>query len=432
MDIIFILLFVAVLLGFVIADLSIVYALLVGFVIFFIYALKKGFGVLEVLKMSLRGVLSAKNVLINFMLIGLLTALWRASGTIPSIVTYSVQIMHPSLIVVLTFLLNCLVSFLTGTAFGTSATMGVICMSVAVAMGVNPVFIGGAVVSGAYFGDRCSPVSTSALLISELTGTNLYSNIKNMLKTATVPFLLCCVIFSLVGFSPVEGNADVNVASVFESEFKLGLIPLIPALLILALSFMKMNVKITMLTSIIAATVICLFYQKMEIGNILKFSVLGYEASNEEAAKMINGGGLVSMLRVSAIVCISSCYSGIFHETDILSSVQKLISKLHTRLSTFAVVLITAVASSAIACNQTLAIMLTEQLCNKIEDDKKRLAIFIENSAVVVSSLIPWSIACRVPLDSVGAPTHSIIFAAFNILVPLWSLIIWRRKTKRG
>ena len=429
MNIVFLLLFVAVLLSFVIADVSIVYALLIGYVIFFIYALKKGFSVLEILKMSARGILSAKNVLINFLLIGMLTGLWRASGTIPSIVSYSVKIMHPSFMIVLTFFLCCLVSFLTGTAFGTSATMGVICMSIATAMGIAPMFIGSAVISGAYFGDRCSPISTSALLVSELTETNLYDNIKNMFKTAAVPFAVSCLIFVILGFIPSDTGVVFDIGSVFESEFNLGWIPLIPAIIILGLSLARLNVKITMLTSIAAAFVICIFYQKDALGEVIKYSVMGYEAKNLNVAEMINGGGIVSMLRVGAIVCISSSYSGIFHKTDILEAVEKLINRLRSKHSAFSVVLATSLASSAIACNQTLAIMLTQQLCSKTENDKKKLAIFLENSAVVVSPLFPWSIACRVPLDSVGAPNSSLIFAAFIILLPVWSLFIWRRKS---
>ena len=334
--------------------------------------------------------------------------------------------------IVLTFLLCCLVSFLTGTAFGTSATMGVICMSIAAAMGIDPMFIGGAVVSGAYFGDRCSPISTSALLISELTETDLYDNIKNMFKTAVVPFAVSCLVFVILGFIPSDTGVVFDIGSVFESEFNLGWIPLIPAIIILVLSLARLNVKITMLTSVAAAFVICIFYQKESLGEVIKYFVMGYEAKNLNVAEMINGGGIVSMLRVSAIVCISSSYSGIFHKTDILEAVEKLINKLHSKHSAFSVVLATALASSAIACNQTLTIMLTQQLCNKIENDKKRLAIFLENSAVVVSSLFPWSIACRVPLDSVGAPNSSLIFAAFLILLPAWSLFIWRKKSNNN
>lgn len=97
------------------------------------------------------------------------------------------------------FLLCCLVSSLTGTAFGTAATVGVITMTMANSMGLPPLFTGGAILSGIYFGDRCSPMSTSALLVSELTGTDLFENIKKMTRTGLVPFLLACGVYALAG-----------------------------------------------------------------------------------------------------------------------------------------------------------------------------------------------------------------------------------------
>ena len=189
METIILLLFVCILLGCVLLDISILYALLLGYILFAVYSFKKGFSFKEIIRMSLEGVKTAKNILITFVLIGILTALWRAGGTIPTIVCYSVKIMQPKLFFVITFLLNALVSFLTGTSFGTAATIGAICVTMGHALELNPIMVGGAMLSGAFFGDRCSPVSTSALLVADLTKTDLYKNIKLMLKTAVVPFL---------------------------------------------------------------------------------------------------------------------------------------------------------------------------------------------------------------------------------------------------
>ena len=157
---------------------SVLYAMASGLVIFCTYALIKGFTPFQVFRMVISGVYTAKNVLIVFMLIGVLTALWRDSGTVALIISYAVRLVHPSVFVLMCFLLNSVVSFLIGTSFGTAATMGVVCMTTAVAMGINPAVAGGAILSGVLFGDRCSPVSTSALLISELTHTDIFSNIK--------------------------------------------------------------------------------------------------------------------------------------------------------------------------------------------------------------------------------------------------------------
>ena len=178
---------------------NILYALLAGLVIFALYGKKQGFSWKELGKMICSGVKTSASVLLVFPLIGILTAFWRACGTLPFIICCAVDLIRPEILLLMTFLLNCGVSMLTGTAFGTAATMGTICVSVGISMGMDPVLLGGAMLSGVYFGDRCSPVSTSALLVSELTETNIYDNIKRMLKTALVPFLLSCGVYAALG-----------------------------------------------------------------------------------------------------------------------------------------------------------------------------------------------------------------------------------------
>ena len=145
MAILTLVLFVCILLGCVIFDISIVAALALGYVLFAAFALSKKFTLRQLLEMSLEGIRTTGTILITFLLIGILTALWRAGGTIPAIVSYSAGLISPDLFPLITFLLCCMVSFLTGTAFGTSATMGAICISVAQTLGLDLVPIGGAV-----------------------------------------------------------------------------------------------------------------------------------------------------------------------------------------------------------------------------------------------------------------------------------------------
>ena len=178
---------------------SVLFALIFGFFLFSGYSLSRRYTVKETLQMAWRGIMTAKNVLLIFILIGMITAAWRAAGVIPYIVYHTAPLCTPHIMLLATFLLCSLISFLTGTSFGTASTMGVICASLASSMGLSPVLIGGAVLSGASFGDRCSPMSTSALLVSAVTKTDIYGNIKRMVKTSLVPFCLTCVIYFLLG-----------------------------------------------------------------------------------------------------------------------------------------------------------------------------------------------------------------------------------------
>lgn len=200
---------------------SILYALLFGYVLFVAYGMLQKISLRRMVQMSLEGIRTVKNILLVFLLIGMITAVWRTAGTIPMIISLSSKLIVPSAFILTTFLLNGLVSVLTGTAFGTAATIGVICMAIGNVMGENPVYIGGAILSGIYFGDRCSPMSTSALLVSELTKTDIFQNIKNMIRTSAIPFAATCVIYWAIGAAGQGVKPRLDILHVFDQSFEL-------------------------------------------------------------------------------------------------------------------------------------------------------------------------------------------------------------------
>lgn len=420
--------FCALLITCIITGKSILYALLAGLLIFSLYGKKQGYSWMQIGRMASQGVLKVKNILITFVLIGMLTALWRQAGTIPAIICYTVHLIKPSTFLLMTFLLNCLISVLTGTALGTAATIGVVCATMASALGIQPWMTGGAILSGVYFGDRCSAVSTSALLVAELTETNIYRNIKNMIKSAAVPFFIACFLYLIVSMQ-LHGKTEMpDLMHVFSGEFRISWIALLPAAVILILSVMQAGVKIAMIASILTALPICIALQNMSVTELPGILLTGFHSTDTAVAAMLDGGGITSMLKVGAIVCISSSYSGIFQETGILDRLQKMVDILSDRTKPYFAVLLTSILTSVVACNQTLAIMLTDQLCNKTEPDKLRLANYLEDSAVIIAPLVPWSIACAVPLTAAGAPGYSVLFAVFLYLLPLCNLIFTRRR----
>lgn len=431
MEILTLALFCAVLLICVILDASVLYALAAGLVIFCAYAKIKKHSFKAILKMIFDGIKTSKNVLIVFLIVGMLTASWRASGTIPFIISSAVKLINPNVFVLMTFLLCCGVSFLMGTSFGSSATIGVICMTMAYSMNINPVIAGGAMLSGVLFGDRCSPVSTSALLISELTKTDIFTNIKNMFRSAAVPFALTCVMYIILGFSAGDGGETPDLNAMFSSEFNLHWLAVIPAAVILILSLLKVKVKLAMLASIASALIIGITVQSVEILEFFKIMILGFEAETVEIKHMIDGGGLVSMLKSAVIVCLSSAYSGIFAATGLLDSLKEKTDALSKKITPYGATMVTSIFTSLISCNQTLAIILAHQLCDGCEKDKNKAAINLENSAVVISPLVPWSIAGAVPLASAGAPTASLLFAGFLYILPIYSLVTALIKSRK-
>ena len=424
-----IIVFAVTLIGSIMAGIPILAALAIGYLIFFAYSLNCGYSAKDIFAMSWKGIKTAKNILLTFLFIGMLTALWRAAGTIPAIVSYCAGLMNPAVMILMAFLLNCLVSVLTGTAFGTAATMGVICMTMAKAVGCNEILAGGAILSGVFFGDRCSPVSTSALLVAELTHTNIFDNIRLMVKTTILPLILTCVFYGVCGIVfPAAGSGNLSLAESFSSVFRLGLIPILPAVVIMVLSLFRVQVRKAMLASIVTALGVCLFWQHTDPSLIVGILVGGYKSPDPAISSMIDGGGIMSMVRVALIITISSSYSGIFEETGLLNGLKSKMGTVSRKITPFGTILMTSVAAGMVACNQTLATMLVDQICKELEPDPQKFAIDMENSVIVVAPLVPWSIAGAVPLASVSAPLTSIVAAVFLYLLPLWYFGVRLRK----
>lgn len=402
---------------------SVVYALIIGYIIFISYGLIKGYSLKVLIKKSFEGIMTVKNILLVFILIGMITALWRASGTIAFIVYIGSKLISPSILIFLTFLFCAVLSVLIGTSLGTAATMGVICASIGKTMGVNPYYVGGAVLSGIYFGDRCSPMSTSALLIAELTKTNLYTNIKLMIKTSVIPFIVTCLFYLLLGFKSTVSNISVDVTEIFKQNYNLNIVVIIPAILIIILSILKINVKKTMLVSIVISFIIAMFIQRDSIVALINYCIFGYHHPNERLNLMMKGGGILSMVNVSLIVGISSSYSGIFKETKMLVSLKKHLKDFSKKTSSYFVIFLSSIISGAIACNQSLGTILTNELCGELVE-KQKMAIILENTVILLVGLIPWNIAMDVPLKTIGVGFMSGLFAFYLYFLPLWNLFL--------
>ena len=136
----------------------------------------------------------------------------------------------------------------------------------------------------------------------------------------------------------------------------------------------------------------------------------------------MNGGGVTSMLKVAGIVCLSSSYSGIFRKTGLLDGLKHAIAIFSAKTTAYTAALVTSIVSGIIACNQSLTILLTDQLCRDLTGNTSDFANDLEDTAVVIAPLVPWSIACAVPLASAGAPVSAVLCAYYLYLLPLWRL----------
>ena len=403
---------------------SLLYPLLLGLAAFSISAYFRGYSLPDLLAMMLKGSRQSLLVIRIFVLIGIITAVWRASGTIPFIVYHGIAYLSEQYFVLSAFILSSLMSFLLGTSFGTVGTMGVILMVLARSGQVDTNVAAGAIIAGAYFGDRCSPMSSSANLVAVLTRTRLYLNLANMLKSSVLPFLASCAGYAFFSLRhPLIGEDNPIVAAIPQA-FDLNPVALAPALLILALAALRIDVKISMGLSSLAGMAIAVFIQQVSPAELLGYIATGYRLNQAgPLSEVMQGGGLLSMVPVSLIVLISSAYSGLFAGTGLLRDIERVYELISRKVGIYAGTVVTSFATAAFGCNQTLAVMLTHQLTQGAYEKKRlsryRLALDLENTVIVISVLIPWNIAGAVPAAALSADSGFIPYALYLFFVPL-------------
>ena len=412
-------------------ELSMGWAMAAGFLAFLCAGLRRGFPLGSLLRMAAAGSRDSLIVVRVLLIIGVLTGLWRSAGTFAFLTAWGLRLIAPKFFVLAAFLFSCALSYAIGTAFGTAGTLGVTLMALARGGGVNEIAAAGAILSGIYFGDRCSPASSCAHLVAALTETDLYANIRLMMRTALLPFLLSLGFYLLLSLeNPMRESGSAMLAAI-EAEFSLSPWAGLPALIMLVLPLAGVKVFPAFLASILCAFFCTVFVQGMGAIPALSCALLGYHVPGEVRV-LFHGGGLVSMLEISFVVVVSGTFSGLFDGTGMLEGVQSRLGRLIARFGPFPVTAWVGTAANALFCNQTVGVMMTNQLirqpCERQGVARPELAQDLANSVVVIAGLIPWCIACSVPLSMFGVSFRAIPYSVYLYLLPLCYALTRRRK----
>lgn len=409
---------------------SLLWALTLGLALFFLLGLRRGYPAKTLIAMAWQRGRESLVVVGILLLIGTLTGLWRSSGTIACFLYYGLQGVEPRWFVLMAFLLSALMSLALGTSFGVTSTAGVVLITMARSGGVDTAIVAGAVLSGAYFGDRCSPMSSCAALVANCTGTELYKNVREMLRTAALPTALTVGIFALLsGRNPIV-SADETVLTALRDGFRFTPLLLLPAVLVLLLPLLKVPMKWAMAASAMTAFGLTVLWQRVSAWEALRIAVLGFQPQGETLRAILTGGGIVSMLTAIGIVLLTSLYAGILEGIHALDPAKSWSEHLAGKLGLFPATCITSAAVVSVFCNQSVMTIMDAQLlsdCYRSRGaSRTELAMDIANSGVMLAGLIPWSIALTVPLAMLDVGLEAVPWCVLLYLIPLCYLFTRR------
>lgn len=398
--------------------------------------LTRGFSPKALLHMGWLGAKKSLPVIQVLLLIGMLTAIWMAAGTVPALVYYGTGLISGRFFILWAFLLTSVVSVLTGTAFGAVGTIGIALMVIARGseVAINPV--AGAIIAGAFLGDRCSPMSSSAHLVASVTRTPLYTNLRNMVVSSLWPFAISVVFYAALAlFYPVTLSASPVIAEL-PKAFNLSLITLLPAAAMLLLAILKVDVKLAMLVSIGMGSAIAHTLQSYAFTDILQFTLFGYQPPQSTAlSAILLGGGLFPMAKSTLLVLISTAFAGIFAGSQALSFLGIWLKRAHSQRQLTRATLIVSIFTNVFGCTQTIAIVLTEQIMapyygaianphtHQSQPASEQLALDIEDTAVVIAPLVPWNIGSLIPTTILAVGPGFIPYAVYLLLLPLFASI---------
>ena len=417
---------------------SLSWALLAGFVCFFCVGLRRGYSPGALGRMAAEEMKTAGKVLRILLLIGLLTALWRAGGTVAFFVRTGVSLITPNTFLLVAFLLPALFSMAFGSSFGVVGTAGVILMTIARSGGANLLAAAGAIMSGIYVGERLSPASSAAAVAAAVAGVDDRAFRSRMWRDTLLPFVLTLALYGIL--SPVHPihQVDGQILQALSSGFQLSWPVILPAAALLALPWVGVSAVGAILVSCVLSALCALLLQHMDPGQLLWACVAGYQAQQPELRDILSGGGLFSMLDVAVIVVLSCAYSGLFSGTGFLNPVVEKMGQLIDRIGLFAVHILLALGTCMLFCNQTVGTVLSAQLTR--EEYRRRglppmeMAANIGNTVINLAGLVPWAIACSVPLTTMGVGLSALPFACYLYLLPLccWGMEIWRGRRGHG
>ena len=361
---------------------------------------------------------------------------WLAGGTVPALVYYGTQLIAPHYFVLSAFVLTALVSTLMGTSFGAAGTIGLALMIMARSSSMTQLnLVAGAIMAGAYVGDRCSPLSSSAHLIATITDTCIYQNIKQMVLTSLLPLALTLFIYGLLSWLyPLEISQQSDISAQIAATFNLNGMTLLPAVLVLALAIARLNIKLTIALGWGMALILAVELQHYSLREAIDFSLWGFQLNNNaQLETILLGGGLWPMAQVCVVVFLSTALSGLLTRTHSLAWIGRWLRGVQQQRQLFTGTILISLLSAAFGCTQTIAILLTHQLVSAQYQQQghsvQQIAIDLENTAVVLAPMIPWNIAGLVPAALLMTGPGFIPFAVYLYLVPLCNWI-WPARSK--
>jgi NhaC family Na+:H+ antiporter len=399
-----------------------------------------------------RGIALATPALLILLAVGALIGSWILSGTVPALIVYGLELMHPSFFYPAACLICAVVALAIGSSWTVAGTLGVALMGVASGLDMSPAITAGAVISGAYFGDKMSPLSDTTNLAPAAAGSELFAHVRHMAWTTVPAFAIAMIAFAVVGFGAApasEGGADFgDLAGIMGSHFNLDLHLLIPLVVVFVLAIKRFPAYPTILIGALLGAVFAVIFQPDRVVALADSETLsrpwallsgawkalatGYSADTGNAAvnELISRGGMESMLNTVWLILCAMAFGAVMETVGLLERlIRGVLAMARSTGSLITATIATAFGCNLVAADQYMAIVLTGRLF-KPEYEKRGLAPenlsrALEDGGTLTSPLVPWNTCGAYMAATLGVATLDYLpYVFFNLVSPVLAAIL--------
>ncbi|MBP3929782.1 MAG: Na+/H+ antiporter NhaC, partial [Peptostreptococcaceae bacterium] len=371
------------------------------------------------------------------LIVGMLIGTWIISGIVPSMIYWGLNILSPGIFLVATTVICSIVSISTGSSWTTAGTIGIALLGIGSALGIPKEVIAGAIISGAYFGDKMSPLSDTTNLAPAMAGSNLFDHIKHMLYSTVPAMAISLVIYAFLGMKYAGHAINTSQISQIQNALASSYNTLSPLLLLVPVIVIVLVIlKVPAIPGLIIGTIlgglVAIFFQGASLQNVLEVAKVGYTSNSGMlfVDELLTRGGLNSMLDTVSLMLCALTLGGILEKTGMLEALARFI--LRFAKGTFGLVaatIFTCIGTNIAVADQYLAIVIPgsmyKEAFKKQGLDPKNLSRTLEDSATITSPLIPWNTCGAYMSATLAVNSFAFLpFAFFNIICPIVSLTL--------
>ena len=401
-------------------------------------ALRLGYSWKSIETSMLDGIYKALQSIIILVAIGILTGVWLNAGVVPTMIYYGLKVLSPSAFFVGSVLICSITSLATGTSWGTVGTMGVALMGIGYGLGMDPAMTAGAILSGAYFGDKLSPFSDTTNLAPAMAGTDVLTHVKFMLPSTLLTYGVVLIVFFILGVRNFHGGtADLStvnlLSTTLEGMFHITPLMLLPPVVVIGAVALKVPAIPGIVLGILSGAVLGLITQPdCTVGTLFSCGMNGFVCNTgiDEIDRLLNTGGLMNMMFSISMTFIAMMFGGIMettHQLEVIVNRLKRVAK--TPAGLVAVTEATCVMSNVTMPEQYISIVVPGRMY--AEEYRKRglhpktLSNALEGSGTVTSALVPWNTCSVFIRDTLGVGVAQYgVWAIFNWLMPIVVLVM--------